>query len=340
MSFTLPDHPIILVSSSEPLLIRDWLDQARAHLRKSGIEDIQTIGGDTSIDWNDLLMEGDSLSLFADQKCRVVHVNNGKPGQQGSKALIQLAENPPELTRIILVFPALDKSAKNSAWFKKVAAVGSIVEIASIYANRLVDWISSRAAGKSLGIDVQAAAFLAERTEGNLLAADQELEKLSIRLGVDGYISLSLVEDSTAESARYHHYLLLDSCLLGNAKRAMRILNSLSGEGVSSVQIRWSIQSTLDLLVKLKHGQSTGGLNDRLWQSLRIWQSKKQMYQKALGRLSIDKIETLIGDCARLDRLGKGQELQGFDAADWLQLKALISEFCGIKSGISFNLKS
>ena len=320
---------LYLLSGDEPLLLRDWLDSARDSLKQSGFEDIQSHSSDTSFDWNDLLYEIGAPSLFSDKKCRIIRIPNGKPGQQGSKIIQALCDDLQDDTVFIFVVPKLDRSSKNSSWFKRLQQVGEIVELQSVYNNQLVDWIVQRASQKSLSIDLASAAFLAERTEGNLLAADQELEKLSIRFS-EQELTFEVIEESVAQSSRYNHFVLVDACLAGNARRAMKVLNSLTAEGYVTTQLLWALQSTLQQLTSLKQAQISGRISARLWQDLRIWSSKQRLFEGAMTRLGLDQIERLLQSCATLDRIGKGQQDAEFPHADWLQMKSLISEFCGI----------
>jgi DNA polymerase-3 subunit delta len=322
--------PLYLLSGDEPLLLRDWLDGARDSLKQAGFEDIQSHSTDTSFDWDDLLYESGTASLFADKKCRIIRIANGKPGQQGSKVIQALCDDLQEDTIFIFVIPKLDRSSKNSSWFKRLQQVGEIVELKPVYNNQLVDWIVQRAGQKSLKIDFASAAFLAERTEGNLLAADQELEKLSIRFCGQGELKFDVIEASVAQSSRYNHFVLVDACLAGNTKRAMKVLNSLIAEGYVTTQLLWALQSALQQLTSLKQAQVSGRISERLWQKLRIWSSKQRLFEAALARLGLDQIERLLQSCATLDRIGKGQQDAEFPHSDWLQMKTLVCEFCGI----------
>ena len=322
---------LYLLSGDEPLLLRDWLDSARESLKQSGFEDIQGHSTDTSFDWNELLYESETPSLFADKKCRIVRIPNGKPGQDGSKAIQALCDNPVDDTVFIFVVPKLDRASKNSSWFKRFQQAGEVVELKPVYDNQLADWIVQRARQKSLSLDSASASFLAERTEGNLLAADQELEKLSIRFPDHAELSFDLIEESITQSSRYNHFVLVDACLAGNGKRALKVLNSLIGEGYVTTQLLWALQSCLQQLTSLKQAQISGQVSQRLWQELRIWSSKQRLFETALTRLGIDQIERLLQSCATLDRIGKGQQDSGFTDMDWLQMKSLVCEFCGIK---------
>jgi len=332
-SFSLDQNPasLYLLSSDEPLLLRDWLDSAREVQKQSGFEDIQSHTTEAGFDWDDLLQESATPSLFADKKCRIIRINNGKPGQKGSKIIQALCENPPEDTVFIFVIPKLDRSSKNSSWVKSLKQVTEIVELKPIYPDQLAQWIVARARQKSLSIDLESASFLAERTEGNLLAADQELEKLSIRFSGDSQPDFEAIQESVAHSSRYNHFALVDACLAGNTARAMKILNSLIAEGYVTAQLLWALQSTLQQMANLKQAQLNGRLSQQLWQSLRIWSSKQRLFESALARLGLEQIERLLQSCATLDRIGKGQQDARFLQSDWLQMKSLVSQFCGVR---------
>ena len=322
-------RPVYLLASAEPLLARDWLDDARRALREAGFEDILNLQTDAGFNWPELLQEGDMMSLFSENKCRIVSMPGGKPGQQGSKVIKSLCENPVEGNVYIFVTPALDRQSKNASWCKAIEAKGKIVELKPVYDNQLVDWLLQRARDKGLSIDLQSAQFLAERTEGNLLAADQELEKLSLRFSDQETIDFEAIETSVAESARYSHFLLVDACLAGKTRRALRILQGLEAEGYATAQLRWALQSSLQQLDQLKQAQSSGAMNDRVWQELRIWRNKQRLYQAAMTRLGTSQIERLLQSCATLDRLGKGQQDSEFPLQDWLEIKSLVADYSG-----------
>ena len=322
--------PVYLLASAEPLLTRDWLDEARRALRDAGFEDILNLQAETGFDWQELLEEGDMMSLFSTCKCRIVTLPNGKPGQQGSKAIQGLCENPGEGNVYIFVSPHLDRQSRNSSWCKAIQASGEIIELKPVYDNQLADWLIQRARSKGFTIDGQSAQFLAECTEGNLLAADQELEKLALRFSGEDRIDFETIEASVAQSARYSHFLLVDACLAGRTGRALKILKSLQAEGYATAQLRWALQASLQQLDRLKLAERSGALGDRIWGELRIWRNKQRLYQAAMSRLASPQIERLIQSCATLDRLGKGQQDSAFPGQDWIEIKSLVVDFSGV----------
>jgi len=326
--FARDPKPVNLLASSEPLLLRDWLDEARRALGEAGFEDIQNLQSESGFDWNELLQESGMMSLFSAQKCRVVNLPGGKPGVEGSKVIQQLCESAADDSVYIFVVPALDRQARNSAWCKAIDAHGRIVELKPVAQADLADWLIERARRKGIGIDLQAAQFLAERTEGNLLAADQELEKLAIRFAGSESLEFAVIEDSVAQSARYSHYLLVDACLGGDSRRALRILRSLEAEGLATVPLRWALQHCLQQLDELKQAQRGARLGDRDWRKMGIWHEKQRLYQAALSRLDGARIERLLQSCATLDRLGKGQQDSEYPGQDWRELESLVTVFC------------
>jgi DNA polymerase-3 subunit delta len=323
-------RPIYLLSSDEPLLIRDWLDSARKTLRESGFEEILSHQVESGFDWEGLLQESQNLSLFSEKKCHIIQFSSSRPGQVGARYITSLCEAGLEDTVVILVMPKLDMASRNSAWVKKIMQRGEHCELASVYANKLTQWVSQRALAKGLMLDEQAVMCLADFTEGNLLATDQELEKLVLVFGTDARLSLEQMSDSISRSARYTQFLLVDACLAGNTRRAVKILQGLQLEGVQPIQIQYSLQATFEQLLELKSAQQQQRLNAGLWKSLRIWQAKQALFSRALSRFSYRQIERFIQSCAKLDRINKGQQQPLYVDADWLALKQLVYAFAGL----------
>ena len=328
-SISTTPKPIYLVSSDEPLLLRDWLDQARKSLHQLGFEEILSHQAGTGFDWGAVLEESQSLSLFSNLKCHIIRFSGNGPGQAGAKFINQIVETPVEDVVFILVMGKLDKSSHNSAWFKKLNQYGEVCELKPVYANELASWIMQRATGKGIHLDHQAAMYLADLTEGNLLASDQELEKLALTFGDDKQLDLEMIRESISRSARYNHFLLTDACLAGKTQRAVKILYGLELEGIQPIQIQYALQSMLQTLLQLKLAQQMHKLNDGVWRSLNIWKSKQNLYSMALARYSYAQIERFVQSCATLDRINKGQQLR-YMQADWQAIRQLVGALLGI----------
>lgn len=329
-SLTSSPKPVYILSSDEPLLVREWLDAARKTLQISGYEEIVGHQVEAGFDWNGLLEESQNLSLFSEKKCHIIRFSSNKPGQIGAKFIGQLCELMPEDTVFILVMPKLDMASRNSAWLKKIKKVGESIELKPVYANELTGWVSQRALTKGISLDHQAAMYLADLTEGNLLATDQELEKLALAFEPDAALDLEQINQSISRSSRYTHYVLVDACLAGQAKRSVKILQGLQLEGFQPVQILYALQNAIEVLLQLKQAQQNNQLNNSTWQSLRIWKSKQRLYSNALSRFSSLQIERFLQSCATLDRINKGQQQPLYVDADWLKLKQLVASFSGV----------
>jgi DNA polymerase-3 subunit delta len=322
---------IYLLTSEEPLLQRDWLDQARSLLLEHGIEEIVSYQVEQGFDWDGLLEDGQSLSLFSQRKCLIIRFNSGKPGQQGARFINSVCEQLGADVTYILVMPKLETAARNSSWLKALKRAGEVIELKPVYPNKRPEWIMQRAASKGLNLDRQAAMMLAELTEGNLLATDQELEKLVLSIEPGRLVDYDEISRSIEQSARYTQYLLVDACLEGKMKRAVRIVRGLRQEGWVPVQFVYALQQTLEQLLNLKLAQREGRLNNETWKALRIWPSKQRLFSQALSRLEPAEIERLLVQCAKLDRLNKGQQRDAFDGDDWLALHTLVSELAGVR---------
>jgi len=297
LSLTSSPKSAYLLTSDEPLLLRDWLDQAREALRGLGFEEILSYQVEAGFDWNGILEDSQNLSLFSTRKCHIIRFNSNKPGQPGARFINQILVEDLADELFILVMPGLDRAAKNSAWLRKIKESGEVCELKPVYNNQLAGWISQRATSKNIQLDHQAAQYLADLTEGNLLATDQELEKLALAFDSGALVSLEQIRESISRSARYTHFLLTEACLAGHAPRAFKILHGLELEGFQPIQVQYAIQNMLQALLQLKLAQQKNQLNDAAWRSANVWKSKQRLYSQALSRFSADQLERFLQSC-------------------------------------------
>lgn len=301
------NHSIVLLSSDEPLLLRDYLDKTRAAFREAGYDDIQTYSVEQGFDWQ-AQSSTPNMSLFSTQSLKIYQFFSSKPGVAGAKAITELCERANLDERIILLMPKLDAKAKNAAWCKQLKKYGQVIELKPIYANQLVGWVMKRAQEKKLDLSPDAGRFLADRTEGNLLATDQELEKLALLHGEGEHLSLQQVAHSVANQARYSHFELADCCLAGDRKKAIRILKNQQAEGVANLTLMNLLKTNLELISRVKHAAHNAQMLNGVWTQARVWESKKSLYLQAANRLSVNDIDGLIQQCALIDRMEKGQQ--------------------------------
>ncbi len=309
LDFISPSSPanIILLSSDEPLLIRDYLDATRRAFRDAGFEEVKTLHVEKGFDWE--AQEGSSnMSLFSSLSLTIYQFYSSKPGVAGAKGIAELCEQACAEDIIILSMPKLDARTKNSAWCKNIKKSGTLIELKPVYANQLVGWLTQRAQNKGLNLSHDAIRFLADRTEGNLLAADQELEKLLLIHAQNESLSLEQVAKSVANQARFTQFELADCCLMGDRKRALKILKNQQAEGVVNLSLMNALKGSIDVLSRVKSVINDAQALAKVWLQLRVWDSKKRLYTQAANRLSSDQIDALIQLCAKIDRVEKGQQ--------------------------------
>lgn len=316
--------PVYLVHGDEPLLVQEAGDVIRTAVRTQGYQDRECLTVEAGFDWNALLFAGNSLSLFARRRLLELRLGSAKPGEAGAAALKSYAEQPPEDTVLLIVCAKLDAGAQRSPWLAAVDRAGAIVQVWPVDGRQLPAWIERRMRGVGLRPTSEAVAWLAERMEGNLLAAAQEIDKLQMLYG-KGAISLDHVLGAVGDSARYSVYDLVDACLEGNAGRTVRILNGLHEEGVEPPLVAWALHRELRLLAQLGFEMGRGAPVETTLARNKVWEKRKPLIRGALQRLSPSACRDLLRCCARVDRVIKGVE-QG---SSWDELLDLSLRLAG-----------
>ncbi len=315
--------PIYLVSGDEPLQVNEAADAIRAAARAQGFDERQVLQAETGFDWSSLAAAGDSLSLFAARKLIELRLPSAKPGDAGSKALVAYAERPSRDDLLLIICGKLEKAQQNGKWFKALDAAGVVVQIWPVEPRALPGWVRQRLAARGFKATPEAVALLAERVEGNLLAAAQEVEKLVLLYG-SGELDADTVRAAVSDSARYDVFELADSALGGDAARCARILQGLRGEGSEPVLILWALVREVRALALIAAATEGGAALDSLLQQQRVWDKRKPLYHAALKRHNAQRWRLLLRRAARLDRIVKGAE-PGNPWDELLQLSLLIA---------------
>ncbi|WP_426415938.1 DNA polymerase III subunit delta [Aestuariirhabdus sp. LZHN29] len=319
--------PLYIVSGDDPLQQQECCDSIRRAARDQGISEREMMHAEGNFDWSDLLESANSLSLFADRKLIELRVPNGKPGDKGSKALVAYAENASPDNTLLLVLPKLDVSAQRSKWFKSVDKVGISIQLWPIDATALPGWIQQRLAAAGLTSTADAVQILADRVEGNLLAAQQEIEKLKL-LANGQHVDAETVNSAVSDSARYDIFSLVDSSLAGDATHSARMLNGLRAEGSEPTVILWALTRELRSMATMARLQQQGQGIEQILKSQRVWEKRKQPVRKALIRLSERDWRNLLRHAARIDRTIKGLEAGNV----WDELSALSLRMAGLQT--------
>lgn len=317
--------PIYLICGDEPLQSGEAADEVRAAAKQAGftVREILTVEG--NFDWSQLLLEADSLSIFAEKKIIDLRMPSAKPGQEGAKALIDYCRNSPENTLLLISCGKLPSQAQKSRWFQALEKAGDVIQVWPLQGKDLLKWLQRRSQKKGMQIDPEGLKLLATRIEGNLLAAAQEIEKLYILHGASA-ISKQAVEDSVADSARFDVFKLLDSVLMAKPKRAIKILQGLKAEGVAEPVVLWALSREVRTLFHIKTALEQGGQKDRVLAKHQVWDKRKSLVMKALSRLSLGDLQKVLLLCAKADRQIKGQ----LPGDSWETLFAVCLGFCSL----------
>ena len=306
--------PLYVVHGDEHLLAIEASDRIRAAARKAGHTERDVLQVDRHFKWNRLVESGHSLSLFGDRKLIELRIPGGKPGKEGSaalqahaKALTSSASSSASDgdTITLVTLPRLEREQKNSAWFGALDAAGVTIEAPLVDRNRLPAWIAERLAAQGQGTDPEALAFVADRVEGNLLAAHQEVQKLGL-LYPTGNLSRDDVLNAVTDVARYDVFKLGEAMLAGDVARVARMVDGLRGSGESPVLVHWAITEEVRALLRAKIGVAAGQPLSALLRQLRVWGGRERLFEPAMRRLPLQTLRGALARCAELDRVVKG----------------------------------
>ncbi len=327
----LPSHlgktlaPVYLISGDEPLQLGEAADTVRARARALGHSDRQVMHVDAGFDWRILTTVSDSLSLFAEKRILELRMPSAKPGNEGGQALVHYGSRPPADALLLILCGKLDGTALKSQWFRSLDKVGVVIQVWPVEPARLPAWITQRMRARGLEPDRASAQLLAERVEGNLLAAAQEIDKLALLHG-NGPVNAQDVAVSVADSARFDVFALLDSALLGDAGRTLRVLNGLRAEGTRPIQILGLLAFEIRRLCALAFTSLSGWQPlDALFVQHRIWGTRKDAIRQGLKRHGLKVWQQLLVRCAHADRVVKGMA----SGEAWDELLGLCMQIAG-----------
>lgn len=313
-------QPLYTVYGDEPLLALEAADLIRAAARQSGYSEREVYSVEARFHWNELLTAGDNFSLFGNRRLADLRIPSGKPGLEGGKALQAYCARLPPDTVTLISLPKLDRQATASKWFGSLESNGVTIAVNPVSFDQLPRWIGERLSLQNQQADSQALCFIAERVEGNLLAAQQEIQKLAL-LFPPGQLEFDRVREAVLNVARYDVFKLADALLAGDVPRLMRMLDGLRGEGEAPTLILWTLTRELRILTRIQSGQSAGLPMARLMREAGVWESRQSQVEKALGRVSLPALTQALRQAAAIDRAIKG--LQSTDIWDALSQLAL-----------------
>ncbi|WJW74881.1 DNA polymerase III subunit delta [Thiohalobacter sp. IOR34] len=297
--------PVYLVHGDEPLLVQEACDAIRAAARGQGYAEREVFQVEQGFEWGRLLEAANALSLFAERRILELRLPGGKPGKEGGEALRAYAGRPAEDTLLLVICGKLEPAQRKAKWYQALDEAGVSVQVWPVDAARLPAWIRQRMQGRGLRPSAAAAQLLAERVEGNLLAAAQEIDKLALLH--QGEVDVDAVAAAVADSARFDIFGLVDAALAGEAGRCLRMLAGLRGEGVEPVLVVWALARELRALAGMARELAGGGSTASVMASHRVWKNRQPLVAKGLARYRPAAWQALLGKCAEIDRIVKGQ---------------------------------
>jgi DNA polymerase-3 subunit delta len=319
----------------EPLLQQEAMDSIRTIARNQGYTErsVYTVAG-AHFDWGEVLAAGGSMSLFADKQIIEIRVPSGKPGKEGSVALQQIAESSQgnDSTLTVVLLPRLDKQTKSTAWFAALENNGVSVQIDPVERQALPMWIAQRlgaqqqrvAAGEAGQHTLQ---FFADRVEGNLLAAHQEIQKLGL-LYPEGELSLEQVERAVLNVARYDVFKLSEAVLSGQPLRVQRMLDGLKAEGEAEVLVHYTLAEEIRALKRVKDAVAAGKALPMVLREQRIWGPRERLFERVLPRLSVGMLDKLLQSAHQVDGIVKGLKVPEWPTDSWQALHRLAMRLC------------
>jgi DNA polymerase-3 subunit delta len=319
-----PLVPVYLISGDEPLQMQEAGDAIRETARRQGYSEREVLDQGSGFEWSSLNTAAESLSLFGEKRLLELRLSSAKVGTEGGKSLLAYCERPAVDTVLLITLPKLERSQVNSKWFKGVERLGVVVQIWPVEGKRLIPWIEQRLRRAGLIPDAGVVEMLSDRVEGNLLAANQEIEKLLLLYG-QGVITPEKLIEAVADSARFDVFALVDTLLIGNINKGLRILQGLKGEGVAAPVVLWALSREIRLLAEMAFEIGLGEGVNQVMAKRRVWDRRKPILSKALQRQA-SHWQGLLADCAHADKA-----IKGLACADpWLLFQQLARGMAGL----------
>jgi len=315
--------PVWLIHGDEPLLVLESADAVRTAARKRGHVEREVHFIERAFDWSLFTQSAASQSLFGDRKIVELRFATGKPAAAAATALEDYCANPNPDVALLVTMPKLEGSGWwKSGWFNALERAGTVVEAQPVARAQLPQWLAARLARQKQRAGSDALELMADRVEGNLLAAQQEILKLAL-LAPEGELSAEQIAGAVSSVARYDFETLAEALYAGNVEYYLRALEGLRGEGESAAGLAWRLGEELVALHRIRLQMGGGRPLDGLFISHRIWKNAQPRCEKALRRLSAEKLHAAALHVARIERASKGVGRIGNCGEPWDELATL-----------------
>ncbi len=311
--------PLVWIHGDEPLLSLEAADAVRATARRLGAVERVVFEGGRGFRPEELAAEADSLSLFGEGKLLELRLPN-RPGKELGQALAQIAARLPEAVRLLISSPRLDRATTESAWFASLERQALVIAVQPVGRQQLPRWIAGRLASAGQRADPDLLAFIAERVEGNLLAAHQEVLKLGL-LFPPGELPGVEARAAVLNVARYGAFDLSEPMLAGDAARVLRTLEGLRAEGEAGPLVLWSVADTVRTLIRLQEAQTAGRPLVAVMRAARVFAPRDRLFESAMRRIAPDILRRALRQAAQADRMMKGlQQGDGWQSVESVAL--------------------
>jgi DNA polymerase-3 subunit delta len=322
-------RPLYTVWGDEPLLAQEAGDTIRAAARAAGCTErqVHTVAGQ-HFDWSGLLGASMALSLFADKQLIEIRIPSGKPGKDGSEALQKYCENLSDDVVTLVQLPRLDRTQQGSAWFGALDAAGVTIRVDPVERKALPQWIAQRLALQQQRVragdeGARSLAFFADRVEGNLLAAHQEIQKLAL-LYPAGELGFEQIEAAVLNVARYDVFKLGEAVLAGQVARSLRMLDGLRAEGEAAVLVHWTLAEDIRALKRVKDALLAGKPLPMALREARVWGVKERLFERVVPLLGDGSLAPLVDAAQVCDGIVKGLRHPDWPLEPWEALKRLV----------------
>jgi len=297
--------PLYTVFGDELLLAIEAVDLIRAAARQAGYLEREVFNIDHRFNWTELQYRSSSLSLFGARRVMDIRIPSGKPGSQGSEAIQEYCRALPMDTVTLVTLPKMDKQSSAAKWFRALEEAGEAVPIASVERGRLPAWIGQRLTLQKQDAGPDTLQFIAEKVEGNLLAAYQEIQKLAL-LYPEGTLSFDQVKHAILDVARYDVFKLSGAMMTGDMGRYARILEGLQGEGAALPHIVGTLSTSIRSLIAVRKGADSGQSVTQIMKQVGAWGTQQKAMEGAAARLSFRQLMNALVHLAEIDRISKG----------------------------------
>ena len=297
--------PVYVVYGDEPLLVIEAADSIRAAARRRGFDEREVLTALTGFNWTELHHAAGNMSLFGGRTLIDLRIPTGKPGREGGAAIADYCARPSPDALLLVTLPGLDWKEEKAAWLNALASAGAAVKLIPPNLADLPAWIAGRLRHQAQSADAEGLRFIAERVEGNLIAAHQEIQKLGL-LHPPGALSLAQIKDAVLNVARYDIDGLREALLAGDVARLTRTIDGLQQEGEAPPLVLWAMTEEVRALAQIKTGLHDGQPLDGMLRDAKVWGPRQALIKRALQRIDGKTANAALAHAAQIDRMIKG----------------------------------